>query len=672
MPDKSELGLLETVASTGGGDAGETQSDGLAATMAATGPIAKQMALDETAVPARRTSSPALEETMASQAGTQPAGQRTKLLPVGKQLGKYTLEDRLGAGAMGVVYRAQDAELGRSVAIKVLHRPDEALTERLVREARSMAQVSHPNVVAVYDVGDRDGTTYIAMELVSGESLRSWQDGHTVEKIVEAYIAAGRGLAAAHAAGIVHRDFKPDNVLVGKDGRTRVTDFGLAAVKPEEQPQVDIAARSIEDINLTTSGSVLGTPAYMAPEQFESGNVDARTDQFNFCVSLYEALYGERPFQGRTFEELSESVRAGKVRQAKGSEVSSKLRAIVLRGMSTKPGERYPTMDHLLADLGRDRARPLRRATQVLAVVAAMIAIALGTDWALRRQDEARNQRTVDFTTSETNRAVKRLVRDFESNSGQAYNLDVMKNISAQYDQADFGLGDASDDAAKLAELHGLLASQDWRYTRNISSSTVPAIFGVADYKSRLLFSSAAGDTFGNDVAMIPAVRAAMDAKNTGSVLDLVRYDNQQLRESKILGKGGHTSGLAFVYARSLVLQGAPRSVVVYVLPASALLDEIRFEDTPMSVLALDGTIDGPIADETMKHPPEDVRVMLVPLPGPGGDTLGHVAVMGTLSGALSLFPHARMVLFSAMLAVLLACLFTWRLATKIAGARAG
>ncbi|HEY4058163.1 MAG TPA: serine/threonine-protein kinase, partial [Kofleriaceae bacterium] len=421
MPDKSDLGLLETLAS--------------------------DPALEETALPPERTSSPALDATVAStkgaaldatvasQVGTVPAGERTRLLPAGKQLGKYTLEERLGQGAMGIVYRAKDAELGRSVAIKVLHRPDEALTERLVREARSMAQVSHPNVVAVYDVGDRDGTTYIAMELVSGDSLRSWQDGHTVEKIVEAYIAAGRGLAAAHAAGIVHRDFKPDNVLVGKDGRTRVTDFGLAAV--DEKPNVDIAARSIEDINLTTSGSVLGTPAYMAPEQFESGNVDARTDQFNFCVSLYEALYGERPFRGRTFEELSENVRAGNVRPSKGSEVSSKLRAIVLRGMSTKPGDRYPTMDHLLADLGRDRARPWRRASQVLAIVAAMLAIALGGDWAVRHQDLARIDQTFEVARGQTNKAIKRLIKDFEFNSGQAYTLPLMKDVSAQYDQAD-------------------------------------------------------------------------------------------------------------------------------------------------------------------------------------------------------------------------------------------
>ncbi|HEY4182176.1 MAG TPA: serine/threonine-protein kinase [Kofleriaceae bacterium] len=670
MPDKSDLGLLETAAAPGGGDAGETKNDALAATMAATGPVAKQLALDETAVPTQRTSSPALDATMASQVGTQPAGERTRLLPAGKQLGKYTLEERLGAGAMGVVYRAQDAELGRSVAIKVLHRPDEALTERLVREARSMAQVSHPNVVAVYDVGDRDGTTYIAMELVSGDSLRSWQDGHTVEKIVEAYIAAGRGLAAAHAAGIVHRDFKPDNVLVGKDGRTRVTDFGLAAVKQDEKPHVDIAARSIEDINLTTSGSVLGTPAYMAPEQFESGNVDARTDQFNFCVSLYEALYGERPFQGRTFEELSENVRAGKVRASRKSEVSSKLRAILLRGMSTKPGDRYPTMDHLLSDLGRDRARPLRRTSQVLAVLAVMLAIALGSDWTLRRQAEARLAQSFDLTATQTDRAIAQLVASFDANSNQAYNLPYMRYVSAQYDQSDFGLGDETDDTKKLADLHELGTSVDWQFSRNINGVKSPAIIAVGDYKARLLYSSAAGNDFGTDLGDVAGVRDALAGVNGGRILALARYNDPKIVAAKLLGPTP-PSGLALVFVRSLVLQGSPRSVYVQLVPASSLPALIRLDKTPIAVVGPDGTIDGAIASGTLDHPSEDVRIKRIPLTGTGGEKIGEIALMGTVDG-LSLFPHARMVLLIGLLVALVGAAATRRLAKQIADARAG
>ena len=159
-------------------------------------------------------------------------------------------------------------------------------------------------------------STYIAMELVEGATCaRGRQRPHTVAEIVEAYVAAGRGLAAAHGAGIIHRDFKPDNVLVGSDGRVRVTDFGLAAAQMSDgSPD-----QSMPDIALTSAGSVLGTPAYMAPEQFTGGNVDSRTDQFNFCVALYEALYGERPFAGKTFEQLGDNVCEGKVRPRAGA-----------------------------------------------------------------------------------------------------------------------------------------------------------------------------------------------------------------------------------------------------------------------------------------------------------------------------------------------------------------
>src|SRR5439155_2709426 len=183
--------------------------------------------------------------------------------------------------------------------------------------------------------------TYIAMEPVQSQSLRQWQTSQrrTIPEIIEAYVAAAHGLAAAHAAGIIHRDFKPDNVLIGSESRVRVTDFGLAAARGSLDPANGDA---ITDVDLTASGSVLGTPAYMAPEQFTGGNVDPRTDQFNYCVALYEALYGQRPFAGKSFEELGDNVCDGKVRQppAKAS-VSSELRAILLRGLSIRPGDRF-------------------------------------------------------------------------------------------------------------------------------------------------------------------------------------------------------------------------------------------------------------------------------------------------------------------------------------------
>ena len=303
----------------------------------------------------------------------------------GRRIGRYELRERLGAGAMGVVWRARDPELGRDVAVKELARPSATLTTRLVREARAMAKLNDVHVVSVYDVGVSDGATYIAMELVAGKTLRAWQAGgrRAIAEIVRAYVAAGRGLAAAHAAGIVHRDFKPDNVLVGDDGRVRVTDFGLAGGGFDEGP----TGRA--ELDVSGAAAVIGTPAYMAPEQFAGGHVDARTDQFSFCVALYEALYGERPFDGKTLALLRRSVCEGRVRAApEHTRVSRGLRAILRRGMSVRPGDRYPTMEHLLAELGRDRARPWRRTAIAALTLAVMLGSGLVADQVVRARGE--------------------------------------------------------------------------------------------------------------------------------------------------------------------------------------------------------------------------------------------------------------------------------------------
>src|SRR5262249_5715329 len=215
---------------------------------------------------------------------------------------------------------------------------------------------------------DAGGSTYLAMERVEGTSMRVWQEGKGARRVIEAYIAAGNGLAAAHAAGLVHRAFKPDNVIVGDDGRVRVTDFGLAAAQPSGLPS------PVGDLALTTEGSVLGTPAYMAPEQFVGGNVDARTDQFNFCVALYEALYGRRPFDGKSFTELGDNVCEGKVRPPPPrTHVSNAVHEILLKGLSVRPGDRFATMDHMLVELGRDRATPWRRTAIGCAIIATVL-----------------------------------------------------------------------------------------------------------------------------------------------------------------------------------------------------------------------------------------------------------------------------------------------------------
>ena len=229
--------------------------------------------------------------------------------PVGATLGRYRLERVLGAGAMGVVHAAFDPDLERRIALKVLRRAaaSREARDRLMREARAMARLAHPNVVTVHEVGTSGGRDFVAMELVHGETLAEWLRSRKrpATAIIDAFLAAGRGLATAHAAGIVHRDFKPHNVLRGHDGRIVVTDFGLArqadggvsaaldAALPEGTPTETSAPGSLAGITVT--GSLLGTPAYMAPEQWSGGAITPATDQFAYCIALWEALAGERP-----------------------------------------------------------------------------------------------------------------------------------------------------------------------------------------------------------------------------------------------------------------------------------------------------------------------------------------------------------------------------------------
>ncbi|MBL8743732.1 MAG: serine/threonine protein kinase, partial [Myxococcales bacterium] len=251
----------------------------------------------------------AYQKTLAAPHTTAPSP------AVGQTIGRYRVIGRLGEGGMGAVLAAHDPELDRTVALKILHESagDERgeLRDRLAREARAMAKLAHPNVVAVYDVGadPASGQLFVTMELVDGTTLRDWlRTPRSSRAILDVFMAAGTGLAAAHAAGLVHRDFKPENVLVGRDGRVRVGDFGLA-----RPPRGAAASDAPLSPTLTRTGAIIGTPAYMAPEQFLGEAADARSDQFAFAVALFEALRGERPFAGASLRELSENVVAGRL-----------------------------------------------------------------------------------------------------------------------------------------------------------------------------------------------------------------------------------------------------------------------------------------------------------------------------------------------------------------------
>jgi eukaryotic-like serine/threonine-protein kinase len=338
---------------------------------------------DETAVVA-----PSGESSSHAPAASVERGSVATVPTVGGQLGRYLVIEELGRGGMGVVLRAYDPKLQREVALKIVRTDalEASAQARLVREARAMARLNHPNVVAVYDVELGEGVM-VVMEYVPGLTLGRWLEGETrsYAETIERFIAAGRGLAAAHAEGLLHRDFKLDNVLVGEDGRVRVTDFGLARVSASpsrESGSDDISdirasskdARPREDratVELTVAGTVMGTPRYMAPEQSANREIDARADQYAYCTALWRGLTGRWPFDGRG-RALLEAKRRGPPRWPSDVAVPRHVVEALRRGLAAEPADRWPNMPALMAELGRDPSRRRRRmlAAGVLALVA--------------------------------------------------------------------------------------------------------------------------------------------------------------------------------------------------------------------------------------------------------------------------------------------------------------
>ncbi len=319
----------------------------------------------------------------------RPRARTGPVLSRGIEIARFVLLDVLGEGGMGIVYSAYDPQLDRRVALKLLVADAESVEGqvRLLREAQAMAKINHPNVVTVHEAGAIDNQIYVAMEFCDGGTLRDWLNAkpRTWREIVDVYMQAGSGLAAAHEAGLVHRDFKPQNVLMAHDGVVRVSDFGLAGLvggappdlpDASDEPPTRPSARTTPlSQDLTRTGAMMGTPAYMSPEQFAGAAADERTDQFSFCVALYEALYGALPFGGLTVGEIAVAVAAGKILPApEGSTVPTWLRTVVVRGLATKGDERYPTMRALLAALGHDPRIRRRRLALAGLIASAVVA----------------------------------------------------------------------------------------------------------------------------------------------------------------------------------------------------------------------------------------------------------------------------------------------------------
>ncbi len=303
------------------------------------------------------------------------------------ELGRYVLLQRIGRGGMGVVHAAYDPELDRRIALKIVAIDDAQGSQgraRLLREAQALARLNHPNVVTVHDVGVVEDAVWIAMELVEGKTLSAWiaAQSPTTSAIVDVLLLAGAGIAAAHHVGLVHRDIKPDNVMIASGGgatstrRVVVMDFGLARIAADTNREASAATEPVSD-SLTRSGTIAGTPAYMAPEQHVGLRADPRTDQFGFCVMAWEALYGERPFAGASLAELVLAVCEGRRRPAPRRDVPDAIRVALERGLAVEPGLRFSDMDALLAAItrGRQRRRRMMIGAGLVGLVGAVAAV---------------------------------------------------------------------------------------------------------------------------------------------------------------------------------------------------------------------------------------------------------------------------------------------------------
>ncbi len=408
------------------------------------------------------------EETVASEPAAGPGAGR---LPRGTAVGRYVVLHELGAGAMGRVYSAYDPRLDRRIALKVL-RFDRDQGElyrraerRLLREAQALAKLSHPHVVAVHDVESVEGSLVVAMDFIAGQTLRRWlqAEPRAWPEVVRVLAQAGEGLAAAHRSGLVHRDFKPDNVMLDAEGRAHVVDFGLAQAFALDTASEEVSPWETGDPEapspaplFTRTRGMAGTPAYMAPEQHIGEGVGPASDQFALCVTLYEGLYGRRPFEGATLLSLSTSVLAGEiVPPPRNSPVPAPIRDAVLRGLATDPQERHPDLEALLAALRYDpAARRRRRLTAVAGVglLAAASAGALGF-----RPEPAPRPCTGGVTKLEGvwDRARREAAERALLATGRAYVSHGWERARAQLDRYAEGWSTMHDEACAATRLRG-------------------------------------------------------------------------------------------------------------------------------------------------------------------------------------------------------------------------
>jgi tetratricopeptide (TPR) repeat protein len=510
--------------------------------------------------------------------GTAPAGEPTR----GDSVGRFVVLGVLGSGGMGLVYSAYDPHLDRKVAIKLLNaatvrRDVSDATTRLLREAQALAKINHPNVIKVHEVGTYGDQVYLAMEFADAGTIGAWlETKRSRDEILDVFVRAGRGLAAAHAAGLVHRDFKPDNVLMTKDGGVLVTDFGLVGVmaandapvpaaveRPLEAADLRISSTPLSQ-NLTRTGSIMGTPAYMAPEQFTGAtNASAAADQFSFCAALYEALYRTRPYRGDSMQALATSVLLGEVSAAPpNSGVPGWLRRVLLRGLSTDPANRYPSMAALLANLERE---PLRRRRRTIAIVAMAVGLAAAAAlvFALRPGSGAQCAAGDDRVAGAWNAERRAQIQAAFAATKQPYAAAAFDKLTTLLDAWALSWSSAYRDACEDTRVRGeqserLLDLRMQCLTRRLddADATVALLASGPDAVGRALEAASAlpsvascADGAALDVAVAPPETAAVRAQ-----VQAIRASLDQARGQSRLGRSAKAAEIvraALVAARA-------------------------------------------------------------------------------------------------------------------------
>jgi tetratricopeptide (TPR) repeat protein/predicted Ser/Thr protein kinase len=488
----------------------------------------------------------------------------------GEQVGRYLILEKVGQGGMGIVYAAWDPDLGRRVAIKLL-RTDKQHAEgrtigqaRLLREAQAMARVSHPQVIPVFDVGTLGDGVFVAMEFVDGTTLKKWvkEKQRPWQEVLDTFMAAGRGLAGAHTAGLVHRDFKPDNVLIGRDGRVRVTDFGLARMADDgpEPPRPALPEGALENaapelVQVTLEGLAVGTLMYMSPEQRRGEAPDARADQFSFCVALYWALFGVWPFDRqrgsnrdpdysppsshkgtsrpsqRTGGERTVDPATGAFEPPSDSKVPPFITQALMRGLAPDPKDRFPSMDALLSRL---EYRPRTRRRAAGAVAAALVVLGGTSAWYARQAaEQAAQSRALLCSGSEKklagiwDDAARNQVKAGLVATGRPEAADVAQRVTGVLDGYAKAWVEASTEACSATRLRGeqteqMLSLRVVCLERRLQD--LKAVTGVLAAADTELVPKAV-DT----VSLLPSLRACADVASLTQVESLP--DSPKARE---------------------------------------------------------------------------------------------------------------------------------------------